>query len=244
MRAFYGILSVAVICGLAWTLSAQDEETKPKPATPAGPALKTVQQKVGYAVGRNIGASLQRQNMDIDIASLARGIEDVMADRESVLSDEERDAAFAAMEQQQALKAQEKARVKLETNKKYLEENGKKKGIVTSESGLQYQVLRAGTGEKVKSSDTVTTHYKGQLLDGTVFDGSYDGDEPTKDDEPISFPVTGVIKGWTEALQLMKVGAKYRLYIPSELAYSTRGAGRAIGPNEVLIFDIELVGIK
>lgn len=246
MRVLCGFLSLTVVCLLGWTLSAQDaDEKKPdKPAAPAAPELKTVEEKVGYAVGRNIGGSLQRQNMEVNVDALARGIADVMAGRESILSDEDRDAAFATMEQKQQLRAQEAARASLEEGKKFLAANGKKKGIITTESGLQYEVLTAGTGATPQRGDTVTTHYKGRLLDGTVFDGSYEGDDPVKDDEPISFPVTGVIKGWTEALQLMKVGAKYRLYIPSELAYAERGAGKAIGPNAVLTFDIHLVGIK
>lgn len=242
MRAVYCVLSVAVVCALGWTLSAQDSEKQP--AAPAASPLKTVEQKVGYAIGQNISASLKRQNLDVDIAALAQGIADGMAGRESILSDKDRDAAFAAMEQKQALRAQEKNRVNLEIGRKFLAANGKKKGITTTESGLQYEVLRAGAGATPKPSDTVETHYKGKLLNGKVFDGSYEGDEPTKDDETVSFGVTQVIKGWTEALQLMKVGGKFRLYIPSELAYGERGAGSDIGPNSVLIFDIELVGIK
>lgn len=243
MRVLYGFLSLAVISLLSWTLVAQDSEEK-KPAEPEAPQLKSVEEKVGYAIGRNIGASLKRQGMDVNIDALARGLADELAGRKSILSDEDRDAAFAAMEQKQRLKAAEAARANLEEGKKFLVENGKKKGITTTESGLQYEVLKAGTGATPKRGDTVTTHYKGRLINGTVFDGSYADDAPTEDDEPISFPVTGVIKGWTEALQLMKVGAKYRLYIPSDLAYGERGAGANIGPNSVLIFDIELVGIK
>jgi len=235
MRAIYCVLSVAVVFALGWTLSAQD--TEKKPAAPAESPLKTVEQKVGYAIGQNISASLKRQNLDVDIAALARGIADGMAGRESLLSDKERDDAFAAMEQKKLLK-------NLEEGRKFLAANGKKKGIKTTESGLQYEVLRAGKGATPKPTDTVETHYKGRLLDGTVFDGSYEGDEPTKDDDTVSFGVTRVIKGWTEALQLMKVGDKLRLYIPSELAYGERGAGKDIGPNSVLVFDIELLGIQ
>jgi FKBP-type peptidyl-prolyl cis-trans isomerase FklB len=242
MRAIYCVLSVAVALALAWSLSAQDSEKKP--AAPAESPLKTVEQKVGYAIGQNISASLKRQNLDVDIAALARGIADGMAGRESLLSDKERDDAFAAMEQKQALRTEEKSRLNLEAGRKFLATNGKKKGIKTTESGLQYEVLRAGKGATPKPTDTVETHYKGRLLDGAVFDGSYEGDEPTKDDDTVSFGVTQVIKGWTEALQLMRVGDKLRLYIPSELAYGERGTGKDIGPNSVLVFDIELIGIK
>jgi FKBP-type peptidyl-prolyl cis-trans isomerase FklB len=235
MRAIYCVLSVTVVFALGWTLSAQD--TEKKPTAPVESPLKTLEQKVGYAIGQNISASLKRQNLDVDIAALARGIADGMAGRESLLSDKERDDAFAAMEQK-------KLRKNLEEGRKFLAANGKKKGIKTTESGLQYEVLRAGKGATPKPTDTVETHYKGRLLDGTVFDGSYEGDEPTKDDDTVSFGVTRVIKGWTEALQLMKVGDKLRLYIPSELAYGERGSGKDIGPNSVLVFDIELLGIQ
>ena len=244
MRVLYGFLTLAVISLLSWTLVAQDDADKADVKLAPPPKLETVEQKVGYSIGRNIGGSLKQQGMDVDVEALARGIADVLEGRESVLSEKERDDAFAAMEQRAALRRKEAMRANLEAGKKFLVENGKKKGITTTESGLQYEVLKAGTGAVPTRTDTVTTHYKGRLLDGTVFDGSYEDDAPTAADEPISFRVTGVIKGWTEALQLMKVGAHYRLYIPSELAYGERGAGRQIGPNSVLIFDIHLVGIK
>ena len=121
---------------------------------------------------------------------------------------------------------------------KFLEENGKKEGVITLESGLQYTVVEEGTGNKPELTDQVKTHYKGTLINGTVFDSSYDRGEP------ITFPVTGVIKGWTEALLLMKEGAKWKLFIPSDLAYGERGAGGVIPPNTTLIFDIELISIE
>ena len=123
-------------------------------------------------------------------------------------------------------------------------ENAKKEGVKSTKSGLQYKVIKSGTGATPKATDSVMTHYKGRLTDGTVFDGSYEGDAPAATDKTVDFPVNGVIKGWTEALQLMKVGDKWQLFIPSELAYGERGAGGDIGPHATLVFEIELIGIK
>ncbi len=219
------------------------DEKEPKEEVKA-PALKTTKEKVSYGIGMNIGRDLARQKLDIDPAILARGIADALANRKSALSPEELQEAFEQLQQQMASKAKLAGEKAKQDGVTYLDANAKKEGIKVTKSGLQYQVLRSGKGATPKATDTVATHYKGRLINGTVFDGSYEGNEPTENDKPVEFPVNGVIKGWTEALQLMKVGDKWRLHIPSDLAYGERGAGGDIGPHQVLVFDIELLEVK
>ncbi len=198
--------------------------------------FKTVGDKVSYAVGLNIGRSLQQQGLDVDLKMLTAGIAAILSDTKPALTDEQVQAAF--MEYQS-----EKAKAGKEIVRKFLDENAKQKGVQQTKSGMQYQVLREGSGEKPTTQSTVSTHYRGKLINGKVFDESYKGVAPVETDRPVSFGVTQVISGWTEALQLMKVGAKYRLFIPPELAYGDRGQS-SIPPNSLLIFDIELVSIK
>lgn len=234
------LLSVVALAFVVSPVLAQE-----KPA--AIPGLTTPQQKASYAIGLNIGRSIKGQGLtaeNVDVQALTRAISDALSGREPAMSREEIQAAFSGLQkmiQENAAKAGEK---NLETGRKFLAANAKKAGVKTTKSGLQYTVIKAGNGATPTKADTVTTHYKGRLINGTVFDGSYKGEAPAAGDQTISFPVGGVIAGWTEALQLMKVGAHWQLFIPSELAYKERGAGGDIGPNETLIFDIHLIGIK
>lgn len=204
--------------------------------------LKTDQDKISYSIGMDIGKSFKMQSLDLNEEFLTRGIHDALSGEKALLTDEEVREVLAGL--QQELRAKEEARMKdlTEKNRKagedFLAANAKKEGVVTLSSGLQYRVITAGTGPSPKDNDSVTTHYRGTLIDGTEFDSSYQRDEPA------TFPVSGVIPGWTEALQLMKVGSKWELFIPPDLAYGPRGAGGLIGPNSTLVFEIELLGIK
>lgn len=207
------------------------------------PKLETTIQKASYAIGFNFAKKLQNDGLTPDAKALTAGIAAALADEKSALTQDEIKSVFAKLDAEMQKAAEEKAAKNVETGKAFLEENKKKNGIKVTKSGLQYLVIKAGTGATPTKSSTVTTHYRGTFIDGKKFDSSYAGDEPTATEEPISFPVTGVIAGWTEALQLMKVGAKYRLFVPSDLAYGEAGRP-SIPPNSVLIFDIELVASK
>lgn len=213
---------------------------------PAAP--KSLKEKASYAIGQNIGNDVVRQfnssSMDLDMKAVARGFAVALLDQESELSVEELKAALTEFSRIRAENLRMKAEKNIAAGLKFLEDNKTKKGVKVTESGLQYLVLKEGSGPSPTREHRVTTHYKGSLTDGTIFDGSYKGDAPTAEDEPISFPVTGVIKGWTEALQLMNVGAKYRLFIPADLAYGAQQRGEHITPNSVLIFDLELLSFE
>lgn len=203
--------------------------------------LKTVEQKTSYALGLDVGMSFRRLPVEIDLPSFFAGIEDMITGSRPRLSQEEFEQtmkAFQARLQSKAAEAQKGAgEENLKAGAAFLAKNGMKKGVVTTDSGLQYAVLAEGDGATPKKSDVVTVHYTGTLIDGSVFDSSVERGEPA------TFPVGGVIPGWTEALQLMKVGAKYKLFIPADLAYGEGGAGGVIGPNSTLIFEVELLGI-
>ncbi|MEZ4915258.1 MAG: FKBP-type peptidyl-prolyl cis-trans isomerase [Chitinophagales bacterium] len=192
-------------------------------------------QKAGYAYGINLAQNLKKQGAsDLDLAMLLKGIEDAMSDKDLLLSYEE----SAGVLNTYFTQAREKQLQKnLNDGKAFLAENKDKKGVSVTSSGLQYTILKEGNGPKPSATSTVTTHYEGKLLDGTVFDSSYERGEPA------TFALNRVIPGWTEALQLMPEGSKWRLYIPSELAYGERGAGESIEPNSVLIFDVELLKV-
>ncbi|MEK6684734.1 MAG: FKBP-type peptidyl-prolyl cis-trans isomerase [Nitrospirota bacterium] len=204
--------------------------------------LKTQKDKVSYSIGLDIGKNFKKQSMDIDPDLLARGLKDAMAGGKTLLTEEEVRTIMPAFQKEMQAKADARAKELGDKNMKegetFLAENKKKEGVVTLPSNLQYKVITAGNGERPKSSDTVTTHYRGTLIDGTEFDSSH------KRGQPASFPVTGVIAGWTEALQLMPVGSKWQLFVPSNLAYGPRGAGQMIGPNATLIFEVELLSIQ
>lgn len=236
----------ATIIFSAIALQAQDD-AKPAAAQPAAKPAMSAKQKASYGIGMNIGRSIGQQGLgadDLDVNVVARGIFDALAGKEPLLSQAEMSEAFAEVQRMIQAKAAAAAAKNAEEGKKFLAANAKKPGIKTTKSGLQYEIIRSGNGPTPTKADTVTTHYKGQLVNGKIFDGSYRGKAPTAADQPISFPVGGVIAGWTEALQLMKVGDKWRLFIPSNLAYGERGAGADIGPGATLIFEIELIAIK
>jgi len=191
---------------------------------------------VSYSLGVNIGENIKSQFPDIDLKNFESGIEDVLIEKKQPKI-EGQDAQKVIQEYftKQQAKASEG---KIEEGKAFLAENGKREEVITLESGLQYEIITSAEGPKPTLNDQVTTHYHGTLLDGTVFDSSVDRGQPA------TFPVSGVIKGWTEALQLMSVGAKWRLYVPYNLAYGERGASAQIGPYTTLIFDVELLKIN
>ncbi len=194
--------------------------------------------KASYGVGRNMGAQLLNQPFDgLDIEAVAAGLIDAFLQKESQVSNPDLEEAFQhiskIMQEKQAQLSKEAA----EAGRLFLEENEKKDGVNVTESGLQYEILTEGSGDKPSATSTVRTHYHGTLIDGTVFDSSYERGQPAE------FAVNGVIKGWTEALQMMTVGSKWRLTIPYELAYGEQGAGGAIAPYSTLVFDVELLDI-
>jgi FKBP-type peptidyl-prolyl cis-trans isomerase FklB len=197
--------------------------------------LKTPAEKVSYALGLDIGASLKRFQSGLEFDALFQGIEDSLRGSKPLLTQQEaaeiKSAFFNKIQQELAEK-------NLKEGQAFLAENKKKEGVITTASGLQYMVLKEGDGPKPEATDRVSVHYRGTLLDGTEFDSSFSRGRPA------TFQVQGVIAGWTEALQLMKVGSKYRLFIPSNLAYRERGAGQQIGPNAMLIFEVELLSIE
>jgi FKBP-type peptidyl-prolyl cis-trans isomerase FklB len=247
MRIQILALTCAVAAASMVAVHAQDDTKKPDAAQPVAKPEMSAKQQASYGIGMNIGRSIKQQGLgadDLDASIVARGIFDALSGKESVLSQEELSAAFDELQRMVQARADAAAAKNAEKGKKFLAANAKKPGIKTTKTGLQYEIIRSGNGPTPTKADTVTTHYKGQLINGEIFDGSYRGKAPTPTDEPISFPVGGVIAGWTEALQLMKVGDKWRLFIPSELAYGERGAGADIGPGETLIFEIELIAIK
>jgi FKBP-type peptidyl-prolyl cis-trans isomerase FklB len=215
-----------------------------KTATPgAVTVLTTDKQKASYAIGMNVGSGLHRQGVDLDDAALLQGMKDALSGGKTLLTEEEARAALTKLQGEMQAKMQAKAAQEGEANKKegdaFLAANKTKEGVVTLPSGLQYKILKEGNGPKPTASDSVVCNYKGTLINGTEFDSSY------KRGEPATFPVTGVIKGWTEALQLMPVGSKWQLFIPPDLAYGPRGTpGGPIGPNATLVFEVELISIK
>jgi FKBP-type peptidyl-prolyl cis-trans isomerase FklB len=204
--------------------------------------LKDDKEKVSYSIGLDIGNTFKRQNMDINVDVLLAGMRDALAGKTPLLNEEQVKETMTAysktLMEAQANKAKEAGKKNGEIGQKFLEENKTKEGVKTTASGLQYKVLKEGSGTPPKETDMVETHYRGTLISGKEFDSSYKRNEPT------TFPVNRVIKGWTEALQLMKPGSKYQLFIPAELAYGERGAGGDIGPNETLIFEVELLSVK
>ncbi len=206
------------------------------------PTLQTEKDKVSYSIGVDIGNTLKRQSIDVNLDLVTRGLKDAMTGGKMLMTEEQIVETVTNFRKEMMAKQQEQAKRLGEKNKKegeaFLEENKKKEGVQTLPSGLQYKVIKPGTGKKPKSTDTVTTHYRGTLIDGTEFDSSY------KRGAPVTFPVDGVIPGWTEALQLMQEGAKWQLFLPPNLAYGERGAGHDIGPNATLIFEVELISVQ
>lgn len=225
-------LSIAIIAVLLAAPAFAEDKTE----------LKTEKDKVSYSIGLDIGNTFKKQSMDIDPAALLRGLQDGAAGTKPLMTEEQVKETMTAysksMMEKQTAAAKETGDKNAAAGDKFLAENKTKEGVKTTASGLQYKVLKEGNGPSPKETDTVETHYRGTLLSGKEFDSSY------KRNEPASFPVNRVIKGWTEALQMMKVGSKYELWIPPTLGYGERGAGQDIGPNETLHFEVELLGIK
>jgi FKBP-type peptidyl-prolyl cis-trans isomerase FklB len=205
--------------------------------------LKTEKDRISYSIGMDIGENFKKQSIEINTEAMVRGIADAVSSSKPLMNEKEIQETMGVFQKKMMAKQGEKMKVDGEKNKKegeaFLEENKKKEGIKTTASGLQYKVIKDDAkGKKPKATDTVLVNYKGTLLDGTEFDSSY------KRGQPASFPVNQVIPGWTEAIQLMSVGSKYQLFIPSQIAYGERGAGGLIGPNATLIFEVELLDIK
>jgi FKBP-type peptidyl-prolyl cis-trans isomerase FklB len=243
-------------CLLAIAVYAADEQAKPAPApapAPADPnaeakeqkavALVTEMDKISYAIGTQIGQSLSRQEMEINVETLIQGLRDSLAGKELAMSQQQMQQLMMAFQQRMMAKQQQRQQAdqakgaeNLAAGKAFLEANKDKEGVKVLPSGLQYKIIKEGTGKTPTATDKVKTNYRGTLIDGTEFDSSY------KRNQPAEFAVKGVIPGWTEALQLMKEGAKWQLYIPADLAYRDR-ARPTIPANSTLIFDIELIEI-
>jgi FKBP-type peptidyl-prolyl cis-trans isomerase FklB len=227
---------------LAQQTPAATTQQPPAAASQNNSALPTQKDKVSYAIGMNIGTTLHRQSVEVDPKVLAQGLQDALSGGKTLLSEDEARTTLTDLQNEMRKKQQEKMQAAAETNKKegdaFLAANKTKEGVVTLPSGLQYKVLTAGTGPKPTTGDAVACNYRGTLIDGKEFDSSY------KRGQPATFPVSGVIKGWTEALQLMPVGSKWQLVVPSDLAYGERGQGPDIGPNATLIFEVELLSIQ
>jgi FKBP-type peptidyl-prolyl cis-trans isomerase len=223
------LFATALGLAMAISLFAADEDP-----------FKSKKDKTSYMLGMNYGKQLKQNDIDVDFDQFLKGLKDAGTGK-TLLTEEQARAAYMEFTQELTAKRQEKQKAEGEKNKKagetYLAENKKKEGVQTTASGLQYKIETKGTGKVPTSADTVVCHYRGTLIDGTEFDSSY------KRGEPASFAVTGVIKGWTEALQMMPVGSKWKLTIPAELAYGERGRPN-IPANSTLLFDIELVDIK
>lgn len=229
-------MALALVAGLAAGCGKKEEGAS------GSTDLSTDPQKFGYAIGVDIGKSLKPVKDEVDTGALIAGLEETLAGKEPRLKDEEREKIKAditrKLQQKQMEERQAKAKTAKEAGEKFLAENAKKPGVKTTASGLQYEIIQEGTGANPKPTDRVTVHYKGTLIDGTEFDSSYSRGQP------VTFPLANVIPGWTEGLQLVKTGGKAKLYIPSNLAYGERGAGAKIGPNETLIFEVELISIE
>ena len=214
----------------------------PQQAAQKKTVLKTQMDKVSYCIGLDVGRNFKQQEIAVNPDLLVKGIKDALSGVTPALTDDQIREVMTAFQAEMMSKMEEKSKRSGEKNKQegetFLAENKKKQGVVTLPSGLQYKILVDGKGRKPALKDTVTAHYRGTLLDGTEFDSSYKRGEPT------SFAVGGVIKGWTEVLQLMRVGSKWQVCVPANLAYGDRAASQEIGPNSTLIFEIELIDVK
>ncbi len=235
--------------GLGMVVSATTAQAQtPTPGT--APELKTTEQKIAYTIGMSLGRDMKKSGVELDPMAMAQGLRDALADK-SVLTDAQMGEVMQVFKQQMMAKQKQQmdaqqagaasspeAEKNLKAGQAYLAKNKTEPGVMTLPSGVQYKVLKQGSGATPKLNDTVVANYRGTLIDGTEFDSSY------KRGEPAEFPVSGVIKGWTEILQKMKVGDKYQVFIPADLAYGAAQRGPTIAPNSALVFEIELVGIK
>ncbi len=231
------IMTIAAVLLLAGCNAADD-----KTATTKAGALDNESAKFSYAIGLDVGKSLARIGEKLDMDAFNKGVNTSVEGKQAELSDQEiaevKQAVFKRQQEAMLKKQQRLAQENKSAGGKFLQENASADGVKTTKSGLQYKVLTEGTGPKPTLEDTVKVNYEGKLLDETVFDSSY------KRGKPVTFPLGSVIEGWKEGLQLMPVGSKYRLFIPADLAYGEQGAGNVIGPNAVLTFDVELIGIE
>ena len=236
MKRGFTLIAALILCLPSLTPAAEKEKPKPEPG--AG-ELKTLTEKFSYGLGLDVGTSLKKARVEIDIPALMRGVQDALKGKTPLLTPEQMAEVFKQMQDEQMRKHKELAAKNKTEGEAFLAKTKKKKGVVTTASGLQYVVLRQGDGPMPKATDRVRVHYRGTLIDGSEFDSSY------KRGRPEIMPVAGrMLTGWTEALQLMKVGSIYRFFVPSELGYGEGGAGQEIGPSVVLIFDIRLLKIE
>jgi FKBP-type peptidyl-prolyl cis-trans isomerase FklB len=233
---YFRLFTVMII--LTYLLGCAPEEASSEPEL----KLDTSKNRISYTIGVNIGQDFKSQNMDVDPDVLLMGLKDVLSGKEPQLTDEEMMQEVQNFQQEMQAKMAAEMEALATKNKAegeaFLAENAKQEGVVVTESGLQYKILEPGEGDVPGPADLATVHYRGTLIDGTQFDSSYDRGQPA------TFPVGGVIPVWTEALQMMKPGAKWQLFIPAELAYGERGAGQDIGPNATLLFDVELISVE
>lgn len=227
-------LVVAVMLGVVLLAGQANAEEKA--------LLQTQKEKQSYSIGADIGKRLKSQSIDVDTNAFTQGMKDAFSEGKMLMTEEEIKETLSVLQKELMGKQAEKNKLLGEKNKKegeaFLAENKKKEGVITLPSGLQYKVIKEGTGKQPSADATVETNYRGTLIDGTEFDSSY------KRGQTATFPVKGVIAGWTEALQLMKEGSKWQLFVPANLAYGERGAGNVIGPNATLIFEVELISVK
>lgn len=225
-------LTAASVCFFAQNSFAADSQAT---------KLTDKKDKISYSIGVDVGKSIHKQKIEINPESFLAGLKDGQADKLTLMTEEEIRQTLMAlqteMQEKQASIMKEQAAKNLAEGEKFLAENKKQKGVVTLPSGLQYRIIKEGKGTSPKATDTVTTHYRGKLINGTEFDSSYTRGEPAK------FAVNGVIPGWVEALQLMKPGAKWELFVPAKLAYGQNGVGQLIGPNSTLLFEVELLNV-
>ena len=237
MKNSLRLLGIALAAATLVSACAKKEDK----AAASDATLETDSQKFSYAIGVDLGKSLQPVKDDVDLAAMKAGLDDAFSGATPKMDDAAREeiknTVAKKMQERQVKQREEQATKNKEEGQKFLEENGKREGVKTTASGLQYEVLTEGKGPHPKATDIVTVHYKGTLLNGEEFDSSY------KRGQPVSFPLANVIPGWTEGVQLMTVGSKYKFYIPAALGYGERGAGVKIGPNSVLTFEVELLGI-
>lgn len=234
------LVVMAMLCLVSTGVACAQSEEPAEGST--GEALDSLEKRASYAIGMNMAQGMKSQDVPIDLDLLIQGLQDAFAGAETRLSPQEMQQALQEFQQMMVQRQQEARAVQGEANKQEAEaffaENKDKEGVITTDSGLQYMVLEEGEGPKPNAEDRVTVHYKGTLLDGSEFDSSYSRGQPA------TFPVNGVIQGWQEAIPLMSVGAKYKLWIPPELAYGATGQGPVIGPNQTLVFEVELIGIE
>jgi FKBP-type peptidyl-prolyl cis-trans isomerase FkpA len=241
MKNSLRLLAISIAAAAFVAGCAKKDDKAAAAATGDASTLQTDAQKFGYAIGVDLGKSLQPVKEDVDLASLKAGLDDAFAGTAPKMDDAAREeiknTVAKKMQERQLKQRDEQATKNKEEGQKFLAENGKRDGVKTTASRLQYEVVTEGKGPHPKASDTVTVHYKGTLINGEEFDSSYSRGQP------VSFPLANVIPGWTEGVQLMTAGSKYKFYIPSDLAYGERGAGVKIGPNQVLTFEVELLSI-